>query len=176
MYIKRHKRNANPSEWIIEKIHNLEGCISLIDIACGYGRHTKILNKHFNVTAVDINVDAIQSLQVLDNVIPVVCDLENEKNWPFENSQYDIVLISNYLYRPKIYDLFNLVKKNGYLIYETFAVGNEKLGRPRNPNFLLKPNELPTIMPNNFMQLEYFNGQVDKPFPAIIQRLFCKRI
>ena len=65
------------------------------------------------------------------------------------NKQFNVVLVTNYLFREKLLDLFKLVKLNGYIIYETFAVGNEKHGRPTNPNYLLKSKELLKIRPKN---------------------------
>ena len=57
------------------------------------------------------------------------------------------------------------------ILYETFAVGNEKFGKPNNPNYLLKENELLNLKPDNFMVVDYFHGEVELPKPALIQRL-----
>ena len=73
--------------------------------------------------------------------------------------KFNVVLETNYLLRKKLPDLFKLVKLNGYIIYETFAVGNEKYGRPANPNYLLKSKELLKINTENFKTLEFYEGE-----------------
>jgi hypothetical protein len=52
------------------------------------------------------------------------------------------VIVTNYLYRPLLPALVAALKPGGVLIYETFAQGNEALGKPSNPDFLLHPGEL----------------------------------
>jgi len=59
----------------------------------------------------------------------------------------------------------------GVLIYETFAVGNERYGRPRNPDFLLKPGELLQIAHGHLEVFAYENLKLDAPRPAVVQRI-----
>jgi hypothetical protein len=92
------------------------------------------------------------------------------KKWPFDENYYDIVIVTNYLYRPKIKNIGNLVKENGFLFYETFATGNEKLGKPSNPDYLLKNMELIEVFKKNFNILYYFNGEQFKYKKSLIQR------
>ena len=79
---------------------------------------------------------------IFKNIKTMCFDLETNEKWPFDENYYDIVIVTNYLYRPKIKNIGNLVKENGFLFYETFATGNEKLGKPSNPDYLLKNMEL----------------------------------
>ena len=95
--------------------------------------------------------------------------------WGFADDGFDIVIVANYLYRPRLDDLFGLVRPGGYLAYETFATGNEAFGRPSNPDFLLQNGELAARLPDDFTILDYFHGRIDQPKPAIIQRLAAKR-
>ena len=85
------------------------------------------------------------------------------------------MIVANYLYRPRLDDLFRLVRQGGYLAYETFATGNEAFGRPSNPDFLLQDGELAARLPDDFTILNYFHGRIDQPKPAVIQRLAAKR-
>ena len=73
--------------------------------------------------------------------------------------------------------MFKLVKLNGYLIYETFAIGNEKFGKPTNPSYLLKSNELIKIKPKNFETIEFFEGiRIQNFKKSKVQRLLAKRV
>ena len=85
------------------------------------------------------------------------------------------MIVANYIYRQRLDDLFGLVRQGGYIAYETFATGNEAFGRPSNPDFLLKAGELAARLPDDFAILDYFHGRIDRPKPAIIQRLAAKR-
>ena len=76
------------------------------------------------------------------NIKTICQDLENQQKWSFSDKKFNVVLVTNYLFREKLNAIFSLVDLNGYIIYETFAIGNEKYGRPSNPNYLLKKNEL----------------------------------
>ena len=72
--------------------------------------------------------------------------------------------------------LFDLVVKGGYLVYETFAVGNAAFGRPKNPDFLLHEGELVDALPAGFDIIDTFHGFISDPQPAVIQRLAARRV
>jgi hypothetical protein len=71
----------------------------------------------------------------------VQADIENNA-WPLMGEQYAGVIVTNYLWRPLMPTLLQSVAGGGVLIYETFAQGNETVGKPSRPDFLLKPGEL----------------------------------
>ena len=111
------------------------------------------------------------------NIKTICQDLENQQKWSFSDKKFNVVLVTNYLFREKLNALFSLVDLNGYIIYETFAIGNEKYGRPSNPNYLLKKNELLLFKPDNFDTIEFFEGlKIENSKKSIVQRLFAKRI
>ncbi len=85
------------------------------------------------------------------------------------------MVVSNYLYRPRLAALFGLVRPGGLLIYETFMIGNERLGKPSNPEFLLRPGELLTCLPPGWSLVAFEQGEVATPRPAVIQRLCATR-
>ena len=170
-------KNKKPSCWVKKAIENIEPGGSLIDIACGEGRHSKYLSRKFYVYAVDINKTYLEKLSKIPNIETINQDLESNEEWRFSKREFNIVLVTNYLYRKKILNLFKLVKLNGYLIYETFAIGNEKFGKPTNPSYLLKSKELLKIKPKNFETIEFFEGTRIQNFKkSKVQRLLAKRV
>jgi SAM-dependent methyltransferase len=99
-----------------------------------------------------------------------VADLETGP-WPFAGCQFDAVIVVNYLHRPLFAHLLTGLAAGGVLIYETFAVGNARYGRPSNPNFLLKPGELLELARGRLRVVAYEDAYVETPRPAMIQRL-----
>ena len=98
-----------------------------------------------------------------------------DQNWPLKEKYYDIIIVVNYLYRPKIKKLINLLKNGGYLFYETFSVGNERYGSPKNLNFLLKDRELINLFSKKNEILSYYNGQIIEKKISIKQRCLIKK-
>jgi SAM-dependent methyltransferase len=136
--------NGYPSLWVqrfLEDIPRSKGPI--LDLACGSGRHTHLLlAAGYEVWAVDRDVDSLAALE-LQGVTCFKIDLEQEGfQWPFETEQFAGIIVTNYLHRPLMASILQSLADQGVLIYETFASGNEKYGRPRNPDFLLQENEL----------------------------------
>jgi hypothetical protein len=84
--------------------------------------------------------------------------------------QFDALIVTNYLYRPHLHKLTKFLNNNGFLVYETFAVGNEAYGKPSNPDFLLKPNELLSFA-ENMQILAYEDLIIQTPKPACVQRV-----
>jgi hypothetical protein len=122
----------------------------------------------FRVTAVDRDVDALQPLAGPDCDISAV-DLETGAPWPLGDG-YDGIVITNYLHRPLFPAIRAALADGGVLIYETFALGNERFGRPHNPDFLLRPGELLAAFPN-LTVIAFEQGEVTAPRRAVIQHL-----
>lgn len=113
---------------------------SVLDLACGSGRHVRWLAEQgFAVTGVDRNAQALAPLR--DMARTVVADLESAA-WPLPGERFDGVVVTNYLCRALWPALHAALADGGVLIYETFAVGQEQIGRPSNPDFLLRTGEL----------------------------------
>ncbi len=148
----------------------------VLDFASGRGRHSKVLAERFHVLAVDHDADALTPLAAHPRIDICLCDLESDADWPFASKRFDAVLVTNYLFRPKLMALFDLVADGGYLAYETFAVGNAAFGHPKNPDFLLHEGELAAALPAGFDTLDAFHGVVSDPQPAVIQRLAARRV
>jgi SAM-dependent methyltransferase len=147
----------------------------VLDLACGHGRHARLFaGSACHVTAVDSNPECEATLDGLDRVDFVRADLE-AGSWPFEGQRFDAIVVVHYLHRPLLPLINEALKPGGLLIYETFAVGNEHFGRPRNPDFLLRPRELLDIF-SNLRVIAFEDGFVAEPFPAVVQRLAARQL
>ena len=112
----------------------------VLDLACGGGRHSRLfLDRGHPVTALDRDISQAQLGQGADLV---EADLENGSPWPLADRRFAAVVVTNYLWRPLFPRILESLEPDGVLIYETFALGNEAYGRPRNPNHLLERGEL----------------------------------
>jgi SAM-dependent methyltransferase len=128
------------------------------------------------VDAVDRNAEALASLASVAKVTPLCADIEGEGGaWPYAPGAYGCVVVTNYLHRPLFVRLLGALAPGGVLIYETFALGNERLGRPSNPDFLLKPGELLGIVHGQLLVHAYEDLVVDVPRPARVQRICALR-
>lgn len=128
------------SAWVQRWSHLVPSGARVLDVACGSGRHVRwFAQRGCMVTAVDRDVAATQPLHGLAEIVDA--DIEAGP-WPFDGRQFDAVIVTNYLWRPRLPDIVASVAPGGVLICETFAAGNETVGRPSNPTFLLNPGEL----------------------------------
>ena len=129
-----------PSEWIQRFAHLLPPAASVLDVACGSGRHAAYLaSLGHRVTGVDRDAQALDHLPAA--VTAVQADIEHDA-WPLAYEQFDAVVVTNYLWRPLWPQILGSVRNGGVLMYETFARGNELYGKPSRPDFLLLPGEL----------------------------------
>ena len=136
--------SAPPSDWVVRWTPLLAPGARVLDVACGHGRHTHWLTAAgHRVTAVDREPDLLAPLGSLAET--VLADLEAGA-WPLPGRQFDAVLVTNYLWRPLWPALKAAVAPGGLMIYETFAQAHAALGRPRRPEFLLRPGELLDVL------------------------------
>ena len=141
----------------------------VLDVACGSGRHARYFQQR------GLEVHAVDRERVeLPGVHFLRADLEDGNPWPFAGRRFGAVVVTNYLHRPLFAPLRECLAPGGILLYETFMLGNEKFGKPSNPEFLLRPGELleafVALEPVAFEQLV-----VARPRPAALQRL-CGRV
>ena len=137
-----------PSDWVRRWSHLVAPGGVVLDVACGHGRHARWFHAlNHPVVLVDRSQSAIESVV---NTIPaelceaVVADIENGP-WPFSGRQFDAVIVTNYLWRPLLPTLLDSLAPGGVLIYETFTHGNETVGKPSRPDFLLRSGELLSV-------------------------------
>ncbi len=171
--VHQSKNKQQPSKWVIKHLNLIRPKSTVLDLASGDGRHTALMQSlEHKVTSLDINVHQIYRLQ--DPKIEVIeYDLENGNMWPFSNRFFDLIIVTNYLYRPILNNIVSSLAKGGILIYETFAKGNELFGKPSNPNFLLKEGELLRIC-KSLEIISYENRIVHGPKKAKVQRIVAK--
>ena len=128
------------SPWLLRWAHLIRPGGRVLDLAAGGGRHSRWLATNgFAVTAVDRDAGALAALG--DIAETIVADLEGAP-WPLAGLSFDAVLVTNYLWRPLFPAIVAAVGVGGVLLYETFAAGNETVGRPARPDFLLARGEL----------------------------------
>lgn len=134
---------GEPSGWLLRHAALLPPGGTVLDLACGEGRHVRWLRSlGRRVCAVDRDVAAVTAAWGNDpEVETVVADLEGAP-WPLGQRTFAGVVVTNYLWRPLLPRVVAAVAPGGVLLYETFAVGHEAFGRPRNPDFLLREGEL----------------------------------
>jgi SAM-dependent methyltransferase len=165
-----HHQDA-PSRWIERFASLIRKGGTVLDLACGFGRHSRYLaDLGLQVTAVDRDPAAIESLANVANVIATVADIESAP-WPFPGARFDGIVVTNYLWRPLFPMLLDALDPGGVLLYETFAMGNEKFGKPSNPNFLLRPGELLDLVRGRLKVIAFEDLCVESPRPAMVQRL-----
>lgn len=132
--------NEAPSSWVRRWTHLIPAGGSVLDVACGHGRHLRWLAaRGHRVTGVDRSPEAIAAVAPLGRT--VLADIENGP-WPLTGETFDAVVVTNYLWRPLLPLIVASVAPGGVLLYETFASGHETVGRPARPDFLLRPGEL----------------------------------
>jgi SAM-dependent methyltransferase len=141
--VPSHDPAAPPSDWVVRWAPLLPPHARVLDVACGHGRHVRWLAAAgHRVTAIDREAALLEPLAGLANVErTLAADLEAAP-WPLPGVQFDVVLVTNYLWRPLFRTLLAAVAPGGLLFYETFALAHAALGRPRNPEYLLRPGEL----------------------------------
>lgn len=192
------------SPWILAWLDRLPPGARVLDFAAGAGRHARAAaGRGLSVLAIDRDADALARCRTLERSgddfsgaaaagtvverapAPVgtrqpidirVADLEAGP-WPFgADERFDAVIVANYLFRPRFALLAALVAPGGFLIYETFARGNEAFGRPSNPAYLLDAGELLVrARQAGLTILDYATGLVPGASPALIQRLCAIR-
>ena len=108
------------------------------------------------------------------NVTTRCADIEAAA-WPYAGRTFGAIVVTNYLHRPLFPHLLAALAPGGVLIYETFALGNERYGRPANPDFLLKPGELLDVVRGVCRVVAYEDVAVEQPRPAMVQRLCALR-
>ncbi|MBX3606844.1 MAG: class I SAM-dependent methyltransferase [Piscinibacter sp.] len=160
-----------PSPWVQRWSALVAPGAQVLDLACGSGRHLRwFAQRGCHVTGVDRDAAALQASRELGEL--VTADVENGP-WPLPGRTFDAVVVTNYLWRPLLPHIVASVAPGGVLIYETFAVGNETVGKPSNPDFLLRPGELLRAA-EGLRIVAYEDGFLDAP-PRFVQRIAALR-
>jgi len=171
-----HHATSGPSPWISRFAGLAPARAPVVDIACGGGRHGRLfLERGHPVLFADRDVSGVSDLAGNPGVEIVEADFEGDHEWPFADRRFGAVVVVNYLWRPILPRLIDMVGPGGVFLYETFALGNEAYGRPRNPDFLLRPGELLEAVRGHLDVIAYGQCLRQDPSPAVIQHLAARR-
>jgi SAM-dependent methyltransferase len=173
-----HASPEDPSPWVV-RFASLIPRGEVLDLACGTGRHARLLAALGHpVLAVDRDIAALKKAAGR-GIATLQINLENDDapqaTWPFGAERFAGVVVTNYLHRPLFPQLLESIAADGVLIYETFARGNERFGKPSNPAFLLAQGELLDRLrgdvPDCWHIVAFEDGYVEQPRPAMMQRI-----
>ena len=150
----------NPAKFLVENISLLpKGRV--LDVAMGDGRNAMYLaNLGFQAEGVDISPEAIEKAQESARVQGLELDahvVDLEKAHYIQPASYDVIMCFRYLQRSLIPYMKNGLRSGGIVIYETYTIDQIKFGKPKNPDFLLKPNELLNLF-RDFHIIKYHEG------------------
>jgi SAM-dependent methyltransferase len=160
-----------PSPWVVRWSHLVPAGGAVLDLACGRGRHLRwFAGRGHPVTGVDRDGEALATLA--DVAETVVADVENGP-WPLAGRRFAAVVVTNYLWRPLFPRILAAVAPGGVLLHETFAQGNETVGKPSRPDFLLAPGELLRAY-GELRVVAFEDGFLEEP-PRFVQRIAAVR-
>ena len=160
-----------PSAWIVRWSHLVPRQATVLDVACGHGRHMRWFQERGHaVTGVDRAPEAVAAASRFGQAVQA--DIEAGP-WPFEGRHFDAVVVTNYLWRPLLPRIVQSIAPGGVLLYETFAAGNETVGKPSRPDFLLRPGELLGICAP-LRVVAYEDGFLEEP-ARFVQRVAAVR-
>jgi SAM-dependent methyltransferase len=160
-----------PSAWVQRWSHLVPPATTVLDVACGRGRHLRwFAGRGHAVVGVDRDAQALETLDGVGRVEQA--DIENGP-WPFDGQAFGGVIVTHYLWRPLMPTIVASVAPGGVLIYETFASGNETVGKPSRPDFLLQPGELLQAC-SALRVVAYEDGFLASP-PRYVQRIAAVR-
>jgi SAM-dependent methyltransferase len=169
------QENAEISDWVRRFAPLIAEGGSVLDLACGRGRHSRYLaGMGCCVEALDRDPDAIAALDGVAGVTPRLADVEGGP-WPYHSRAFDAIVVTNYLYRPLLPLILNALETEGVLIYETFMVGNEQFGKPTNPAYLLRSGELLDVVRRRLTIVAFEQGEISGSRQAVVQRLCAVR-
>lgn len=164
-----------PEPWVARFAVKVPPGGRVLELACGRGRHTRFfLDRGHPVTAVDIDLSGLE--QQRPQLEAIEADLERGP-WLFEGRRFAAVVVINYLWRPILPNVVGAVEEGGVLLYATFGRGQERFGKPSNPDFLLKPGELLEAVRGELTVHAYEYGEMTMPSGnlAIRQSLYARR-
>ena len=169
--------NTKPSKWLKYCLNNLvKHKKTALDLACGRGRNSLLLASYgFSVTSVDINSEYLKYFSN-NKIKKIEKDIEKADNWPLNKAGFDIIVVTNFLNRSIFPLIISAINPYGFLIYETFSVGQEKIGKPSNKNYLLQEKEL-TYLCNDLSLIKYENVWAHTTENQYFkQRIICKNV
>lgn len=166
------------SPWVRRFLPGVRAGGRVLDVACGSGRNLSLaLREGYIVTGIDSDCSKARERLTGEygrwpaGADLVEIDLEDGSPFPVPEGACDGVIVTNYLWRPILTGIVEAVAADtGLLIYETFALGNERFGKPANPDFLLKPGELIDAVAGRLTPIAYEHVRLSDP-DRYVQRI-----
>lgn len=148
----------------------------MLDLACGSGRHARLLaRQNLAVLAVDRDNEALSALAGVPGIETACLNLEGD-DWPLAGQRFAGIVVTNYLWRPRLPAVLDMLAPGGVLIYETFMLGNAAYGKPSNPDFLLVPGELREVAAAaGLHEIAFSEGYAETPKPCMRQAIVAVR-
>ena len=170
-------QTGTPSSWVARHASLIPQPGPVLDLAAGGGRHARYLKDlGHRVVAVDLDVSRLADLRGDARIEIIAADLEGG-SWPLGDRRFAGVVVTNYLWRPILPRIALALLPGGVLIYETFGLGQERHGKPRNPDHLLRPGELLELAESAGLTVRAYRcGEVADPAPAVRQGLAAQRL
>lgn len=167
-----HPTDVPASPWICRFLSLIPPGGRALDLAAGGGRHTLLLrDRGYRVVAVDRDTSGLARRFAGDPAVDIrSLDLEDGGAWRLGQG-FEGIVVTNYFHRPLFAPMIDALAHGGAVLYETFMLGNERFGRPSNPDFLLRPGELLAAFGSALTVVAFEQGIVDQPRPAAIQRI-----
>lgn len=165
---------ALPEPWVARFLRAVTPGGRVLDVACGTGRHTRLaLAQRLKVTAIDRDTSRLGELAAHPDLEVITADLEDGTPFLLAGRTFGGVIVTNYLWRPFLPAICATVARDGILIAGTFALGHERLGgKPSNPEFLLRPNELAEAsIAAGLVVVAFEQVREDGPRPRVVQRI-----
>ncbi|WP_028114062.1 class I SAM-dependent methyltransferase [Ferrimonas kyonanensis] len=162
--------NLSPAAFLIEHQALFDSLPPgpVLDLACGHGRNALYLaRKGIPVWCADRNPEALAAIAAIAEAerLPIVCwqlDLEQPDSAPLAGRQFAAIVVCHYLHRPLMPALQAALLPQGIIFYETFLSQQAQIGKPSNPDFLLKPGELKQHFAS-LQPLHYVEGEHQQP-------------
>lgn len=166
-----------PSAWVVRFAPLVRSGGAVLDVACGSGRHMRLfLARGHEVVGIDRDTRGVRDLQGVAGATVIEVDLETGepdvlRRILVPDRRFAAVVVTNYLWRPLFNEFVTFLEPGGLMLYETFARGNDRFGRPSDPAFLLRSGELLERTAGRLQVVAYEHGIVSLPRAAVVQRI-----
>lgn len=141
-----------------------------LDLACGFGRHTILLNsKGYTVVSGDLSMGRLQTIKDENSFSYCLC-LDASRNLPFQDQSFNLVVIVHFVHECLLSNIQRLLVPGGFLIYETYG------GQGDNWQSLPYPNDVDKELSANFTILTKKQRHVaPKDDPHVSLKIFAQK-
>lgn len=167
-----------PSPWVLRFLPDVVAGRSVLDVACGGGRHLRAaLALGHPATGVDRDIKGLADLAGRPDLRLIAADLEAGAPPPFAGERFGAVIVTYYLWRPLLPAICAAVADDGMLIFETFVRGQIHGGKPVRDAFALQPNELAAIaIAAGLVIVAFDHGRLDDGTELLRDQRLVQRI